>query len=93
MTDPYGRLRSLLEEQEKFPTDFTHKFIGKNTLRFTTGVQRLEEQFPALRLEKARTSSGEAHLALTYILRAENADEIIAVLEATGKIEDLHLVL
>lgn len=88
----YNKLHALLD-QEAYPHRFTHKFIGRNTARFTTGVQQLEARFPKLKLQTARTSKGEAHLALTYELVADSAAEIIEVLEATGQLEDLHLVL
>jgi putative lipoic acid-binding regulatory protein len=89
----YARLRELLEAQETFPTDFTHKFIGKNTKLFAKGVRDLQFAHPRLQLETARKSSGEKHLALTYVYRAESVDEIIEVLEAIHQIEDLHMIL
>ena len=88
----YNKLHALLD-REQYPLRYTHKFIGRNTARFTTSVQALEAKFPKLKLQTARTSKGEAHLALTYEIVAESAAEIIEVLEATGRIEDLHLVL
>jgi hypothetical protein len=88
----YNKLHALLDK-ETYPLAYTHKFIGRNTARFTTGVQALEAKFPKLTLQTARTSKGEAHLALTYEIVAENAGEIIEILEATGQLEDLHLVL
>lgn len=89
----YARLKALLEEQETFPHRYIHKIIGRNTPKFAEGVERLQEQFPNLKLETARLSKGEMHLALTYYLHAENADEVVALLEATHQLEDLHLIL
>lgn len=89
----YSKLKALLEEQETFPHRYIHKFIGRNSPRFAQSVEQFQARFPKLELQTARLSKGEAHLALTFHILAENADEIIAVLEATGDIEDLHLVL
>lgn len=89
----FTKLRALLESQETFPHDYVHKIIGRNTAAFTEGVQRLEISFPYIRLETARTSKGEAHLALTYTIQAQNPDQIIDVLRETGNLVDLHLIL
>lgn len=93
MAQDYAKLKALLEAQETFPHRYTHKFIGKNSPRFAQSVERLQARFPNLMLETARLSKGEAHLALTFIIEAQTADDIIAVLEAMGDVEDLHLVL
>lgn len=89
----YSKLKALLEAQETFPHRYVHKFIGRNSPRFAQSVEAFQARFPKLELQHARLSKGEAHLALTFHLVAESADEIIAVLEATADIEDLHLVL
>lgn len=89
----YSNLRALLVSQETFPHAYVHKIIGRNTAAFAESVQRLEVSFPYIRLETARTSKGEAHLALTYIIQAQNPDQIIDVLRETGNLTDLHLIL
>jgi putative lipoic acid-binding regulatory protein len=83
----------LLASQHTFPCGYTHKFIGKNTVAFTTAVERLEGRFGALRLEKARESKGGAHIALTYVFAALDPDDIIALFEETAKLPDLHIIL
>ena len=91
--DKYESLRALLLSQETFPTEYTHKFIGRNTAGFAAGVQRLEAQFPGLRLESARATRSEAHLALTYVFVGESADAIVELLEFTSGIDDLYMIL
>lgn len=93
MPKDYSKLKQLLEEQESFPLQFTHKFIGKNSPRFVQGVERLEKQWPALKLQSSRTSKGDAHVALTYVVEVKSADEVIVLLEATGRIEDILVIL
>lgn len=93
LTRDYAKLKCLLEEQETFPTVFTHKFIGRNSDGFTRGVTAWEARFPKARQTIARKSAGDGHLALTYEFDAANADEIIALLEATAEIEDVLVIL
>lgn len=92
-TKDYTKLRALLEAQEAFPTEFIHKFIGKNTPEFALGVAELERKFPGLRLQHSRMSAGDAHVALTYVISAATVEEIIVVLQATDTIADLIYVL
>jgi putative lipoic acid-binding regulatory protein len=89
----YDRLKALFEKQEVFPHDFTVKFIGRNTPLFLGGVRDFESDFPSLRKQAERLSSGQANLALTYLFSAKNADEIIAVLKRASQIPDVQVVL
>ncbi len=91
--DKYTKLHALLEAQETFPTQYTHKFIGRNSPAFAAGMQTLEERFPTLTLETARATRSESYLAVTYTLEADSAEAIIEVLEATTAIPDLHMIL
>ena len=93
MAKDYEKIRELLEEQETFPIDFMVKFIGRNSAKFRAGCQAFEARFPALRPQSSRESSGGNHLAQTYILAANGADEVIEVLKATALIDDVLIVL
>lgn len=92
-TKDFTQLKALLESQETFPTDYLHKFIGRNTPAFVNGVNVLEQQFPKLKLKHSRMSSGDANVALTYVFNANSADEIIALLQVTDNIDDVVYVL
>ena len=92
-SDQFSRLKSLLEQQETFPVDFTVKFIGRNTDRFQEGVSLFERAHPILRMQSRRESSKGNHLAMTYVFTARNADHIISTLEQVAKIEDLMVIL
>jgi len=89
----YARLKELLEENETFPHDFILKFIGVNSPLFSEDTRKLEELYPTLRKQSERKSSGGANLALTYVYRAQNADEIIALLKTVSKIRDVRVIL
>ena len=89
----YEQLKKLLEDQETFPHRFIVKFIGKNGPRFATGIDVFEKRYPKLTLQSARTSAGDGHLAMTYALQADNADEIIEVLKAVAVIDDVLVIL
>ncbi len=89
----YSQLKALLESQEKFPTTYLHKFIGKNTVAFHGGVSGLEKRFATLTLELSRESVGGKHVAKTYRFGASSADEIIELLKATDQVPDLLMVL
>jgi putative lipoic acid-binding regulatory protein len=88
----YDKLRELLLK-EKYPHDYTFKFIGKNSLKFTEGLHRLETDFTDLKLQGSRESAKGQHLAITYRLAANNADEIISVLKRVSEVEDLMVML
>jgi putative lipoic acid-binding regulatory protein len=92
-TKDYSKLKSLLEEQEKFPLHFIFKFIGRNTPVFLEGVKSLEATFPTLKHEMTRKSAKDQHIAMTYAISAPNAHLIIEVFRAIEKIEDLLIIL
>lgn len=92
-SDAYARIRALLEAQETFPFDYTHKFIGRNTPAFQVSVAALEQKFPKARRVSERLSGDRVHIALTYVLSADHPDEVIALLQATMLVEDLKIVL
>jgi putative lipoic acid-binding regulatory protein len=89
----YDRLKSLLESQEKFPYDFILKFIGVNSPAFLDGVRNLGAMYPQLRKVGERKSAKGSNLALTFMFRARNADEIITLLKSVSTIPDVKVVL
>lgn len=89
----YDKLRELLEAQETFPFQYTHKFIGRNTQAFLDSVSALEKQFPKARRVTERKSGDNQHLALTYTLEADSADDVISLLQATSLLNDLRVIL
>jgi putative lipoic acid-binding regulatory protein len=93
MAKDYSKIRDLLEAQERFPIDYIHKVIGRNTSAFLGSLDRLESQLPAVRRGTVRPSASQVHLAVTLILRAESAADVIRLLEATELLEDLVMVL
>jgi len=93
MANDYSKIRDLLEAQESFPIEYIHKVIGRNTAAFLASLDRLEAQIPAVRRQSVRPSASNVHLSVTFVLRAENAGEIISLLQATEKLDDLVIVL
>lgn len=89
----YTRLKRLLEEQERFPLQYVHKFIGRNEPAFLSSVAELETRFPSLKRQSARHSKGGKHLALTYAFLAPDADAVVELLRATEGLEDLLVIL
>jgi putative lipoic acid-binding regulatory protein len=89
----YTKLRKLLEDTEKFPHEFVHKFIGKNTPEFATGVSELERKFPGMKLSNSRMSRGDGHVALTYVYLASTPDDVVALFKATESVPDVLVVL
>ena len=87
------RLRELLETEETFPHPFLHKFIGDNVPEFHEGVSQLQQRFPRLVRQSMRTSASQNHLSLSFTFLADNADEIIELLEATYEVPHIRIVL
>ena len=83
----------MLEAQESFPIDYMHKVIGRNTSAFLNSVAALEKRFPAIRREGVRQSASQGHVSVTWVLRAQNVDEVIALLQETEHLVDLVMVL
>jgi putative lipoic acid-binding regulatory protein len=88
----YDKLTELLKK-EKYPHDYTFKFIGKNSQKFTQGLHALELDFKDLQLQGSRESAKGQHLAITYRLSAKSPDEIITVLKRVSEVEDLLVML
>jgi putative lipoic acid-binding regulatory protein len=88
----YDQLHALLKK-EKYPHDYTFKFIGKNSQKFTAGLHALETTFADLKLQGSRESAKGQHLAITYVFSAKSADEIIAILKRVSQVEDLMVML
>lgn len=85
-------LKKLLKK-EKYPFEFTFKFVGKASGSFENGVSKLEIENPKLKLKTRRLTANQRHTSLTYLFQAENAEAILEVYNAIGKIDDLVLVL
>lgn len=88
------RLRELLA-LESYPHVYTHKFIGHNSDGFLSAIAELERNFPKARRVTQRESAGSPgrFLAMTYELHAESVDEIVALIDATGTLVDLKMIL
>ncbi len=93
MNKDYAKLKELLEEQEKFPLDFTFKFVGRHTPAFAQSVGSLQKKFPGLKETHSRESSGGKHVAKTFSFNAPDADSILDVFKAIEKLEDVLVVL
>jgi hypothetical protein len=91
--DPMERFRKLLEETHLFPTNYIHKFIGKNSDVFHAAVASFEAKFVGLSRTNERKSANDAHVALTYTFVAGKAEDIIELAQATYEIEDLIYIL
>ena len=91
-----ARLRELLE-LESYPHIYTHKFIGNNTDAFVAALGELERLFPKIRRVGQRESGGGEragrYLAITYELEADSVEEIVSIIDATGKLVDLKIIL
>jgi putative lipoic acid-binding regulatory protein len=93
MAHDYSKIRDMLEAQETFPIEYIHKVIGRNTAAFLSSLDRLEAQIPSVSRQVVRPSASNVHVSVTLVLRAENAGEVIRLLEATEKLDDLVMVL
>lgn len=89
----YTRLKLLLEKQETFPLEFVFKFIGRNTAAFQEGVRALQAEYSALELQARRESQGGGHLAMTFLLKANESNEILCVYSRIAEIPDVLVVL
>jgi len=93
MPKDYSKIREMLESQETFPLDYVHKLIGKNSAVFEESLKAFESRFPAMRRQFSRPSASGNHLAVTFLFRAQNVDEIIQILEASEQLPDLVMQL
>ncbi|MEN9724482.1 MAG: hypothetical protein RJB38_2468 [Pseudomonadota bacterium] len=92
-SNSYAKIKEMLQAQETFPFEYIHKAIGKNTALFLDSAAALEKRFPLLRRESVRASASQAHVSITWILSAQNADEVIDLLQASQGLQDLVMVL
>lgn len=86
------KLRELLK-REKYPFEFTFKFVGLTSPRFEASVLKLERDHSKLKLTTKRTTAAKRHTALTYLFHAESPDAILEVYSAIAQIPDVVLVL
>ena len=91
--DPYQKFRALLNEHHRFPSQYTHKFIGKNSPHFLESVAEFEGKFIGLSKETERQSASGKHIALTYLYWAASADDVIKLTTETHKINDIIYIL
>lgn len=92
-SDQNEKFRTLLEKIHTFPTVYLHKFIGKNTDAFKDSVREFEGKFSGLTRTSEKTSSNQAHLALTYQYEAKDPEAVIALTQATHALKDLLFIL
>jgi putative lipoic acid-binding regulatory protein len=91
--DPFASFRELLNKTYQFPTQYLHKFIGKNSPIFRQSVLEFEQKFIGLKKTGENLSASSAHLALTYDYLAASADDVIQLTQETSKINDLIYIL
>lgn len=91
--DPFASFRELLNKTYSFPTQYLHKFIGKNSPIFLQSVAEFEQKFIGLKRTGENKSASNAHLALTYEYHAACADDVILLTQETSKINDLIYIL
>ncbi|MBL7714953.1 MAG: DUF493 domain-containing protein [Bdellovibrionales bacterium] len=93
----YEDLLKVFQETENFPTVFIHKFIGKNSDAFLTGVSDWSASkkalYPSLKETHRRLSADNKHCSLTFEFTASSAEQIIDILKSTAAIPDLKMVL
>lgn len=93
----YDELLKVFQEKEEFPTLFIHKFIGRNTPEFLSGVAAWAAAkvslYPTLRESHRRFSGDQKHCSLTFEFTAQTAEEVIDVLKSTTAIPDFKMVL
>ncbi len=93
MPDDFDKFRRLLEETYLFPANYTHKFIGKNSDLFRTGIAEFENKFVGLKRTGEKLSANSAHVALTYDFLAGTPEDIVQLAKATYEIPDLIYIL
>lgn len=90
--DRYARLREILA-RETFPFSMTHKLIGVNSPAFEEGLKSFESSLPGIVRTAVRASGGNAHLAVTYELTANDVEGILALLDESARVPDLKYML
>lgn len=86
-------LRDLLENQP-YPHSYGHKFIGKHTPAFLLAAKDLETQFAHLNLTvEWRQSKKGDYIAYTFTFSAQNAEQILDLIQATSILQDLKMIL
>lgn len=89
----FEKFRSLLESQMMFPTNYTHKIIGKSSDKFLLSVEKFEGKFVGLKRTQERKDASGNFTALTYIFIAGTPDDVIELTRETQAIEDLLYIL
>lgn len=91
--DPFEKFRELLKHNHQFPTEYHHKFIGKNSPIFLEAVEAFEKKHIGLkRIGEKKSAKGE-HISLTYDYQATSAEDVIELLKETQKINDLIFII
>lgn len=91
--DEFEKFRTLLEANFQFPCVYIHKFIGGNSTIFKSSVDDFEKKFIGLNRVSERLSASGKHLSLTYEYQAANPEDVVQLLLATHKINDLVYVI
>ena len=91
--DPFQKFRELLEHNHQFPTEYHHKFIGKNSPMFLESVAEFEKKHIGLKLVSRKESAKGAHISLSFDYHAANVEEVVELLKETQKINDLIFII
>ena len=91
--DSFEKFKSLLESNFQFPCVYTHKFIGSNSVIFKDSVSEFESKFIGLVRTSERLSASGKHLSLTYEYQAASSDDVVQLMMATQKINDLIYII
>ncbi len=91
--DPFEKFRALLETNHEFPCVYTHKFIGAHSPIFKTSVEEFEKAFIGLTRVSERLSASGKHLSLTYDYQAANPEDVVQLMIATQKLNDLIYII
>lgn len=89
----YSRLRELLVAQERFPLNYLHKLIGRNSEAFEESLAAWQKRHPGAECQSNRLSGNGGHRAVTLVLKVNDVDELIEMLKETDQLADLVMVL
>jgi putative lipoic acid-binding regulatory protein len=96
----YAKLKDLLDHpdaEQKFPFEFSYKFIGANTDAFRAGVVAWEKNWerthPTFKRVSERESTNGNHLALTFTFLAPNSDAVVEIFRSIENLPEVKVVL
>jgi hypothetical protein len=91
--DPFASFKELLDKNHQFPTQYHHKFIGKNSQLFLQAVKDFETKHIGLKRVGEKFSANNEHISLSYDYQAASADDVIELIKETQKINDLIFII